>query len=162
MSIAATARPKLSPVSAMPGTRPSPCRRSWVPVAERPVVAVPYSTLTAPVTKTEPIPSNGTPMARSVTASPSKSPESRDAPNSSKFSAVVPMSPSSWVNSWLPTPVRPSPVPDRVKTAPPRTTLFTDSSSEPTARSAKPSASKSAAASAPPDWSLIGRRRRRR
>src|ERR687897_788387 len=91
-----------------------------------------------------------TPAARSAAPSPSKSPAPSAKPTSSSGSTTPDTPGLSWMKNWLPFPVNPPVVPYSTFTAPPLAAAPTFSRHTPTARSAKPSPSKSPAAIVPP------------
>ena len=137
------AEPKPSSVSAPPSTPGVFWEKNWLPLADSPL-AEPYRTLTAPASVIVPMSSPGTPMARSINPSLSKSPAARALPNKSNGSAASATPPPPWTKSWLPAPDSPLADPSRTFTAPASSAVPTPSRGTPTARSAKPSLSKSA------------------
>src|SRR5215211_2561904 len=133
-SPAANAQPNQSWVSAALPT--------WVNSRPPAVVnpsAEPYSTLTAPASRTPPTSSPEAPPAKSANPSPLKSPAANADPKRSRNSAVPP----TWKNTCPPVPLSPLPAPYSTLTAP----AMSFSPGTPTARSATPSLLKSAATS---------------
>src|SRR6266545_2201627 len=153
-SPAASASPKASSASALPGTPAVSWVSCWLPVAVSPD-AEPYRTVTAPASTIVPTSSNSTATARSARLSLLKSPPASRWPRWSSPS-VTPATPGvSSVNCWLPVADRPAAEPYRTLTEPPLTAAPTSSEGAPTARSSTPLLLKSPAASASPKPSSV-------
>src|SRR6266508_3793874 len=135
--------PRWSSPSVTPATPGVSSVNCWLPVADRPA-AEPYRTLTEPPLTAAPTSSEGAPTARSSTPLLLKSPVASASPKPSSVSAAPTIPGVSWVNCWLPVPDRPAAEPYRTVTAPAFTVVPTSSDGVPTARSTKPSLSKSA------------------
>src|SRR6266540_3077665 len=141
-SLPARVDPKKSLGSATPAIPPVPWKKTWSPVTDR-SAAEPYRTLMPPASNLVPTSSKGTPMAMSPNPSLLKSPLVSAKPNSSPISAVPSTPPTPWRNCWLPAALSPPAEPYRTLTAPACVRAPSPSEGTPTARSAKPSLSKS-------------------